>query len=85
MIIGKIVQHIRGGGEFARGEEKGYFEAGSTIVLLLEKDTVVLDEDILANSVKSIETKVKYGSRIGTRCGASPSRASRSSQAIGVE
>ncbi len=66
MIIGKIVQHRRGGGRFEKGEEKGYFEAGSTIVLLLTKDAAVVDEDILAHTAQHIETRVRYGSRIGS-------------------
>ena len=52
--------------EFIKGEEKGYFEfGGSTIVLLLKKNTVELDQDIIENSKEGIETIVKYGERIG--------------------
>ena len=52
--------------EFKKGEEKGYFEfGGSTIVLLIKKNIVNLDKDILENSKENIETLVKYGERIG--------------------
>ena len=51
---------------FKKGEEKGYFEfGGSTIVLLIKKNIITLDEDIVSNSKENIETIVKYGQRIG--------------------
>ncbi|MBR2138816.1 MAG: phosphatidylserine decarboxylase [Bacilli bacterium] len=51
---------------FKKGEEKGYFEfGGSTIVLLVKKGVIKLDDDIYENSKKNIETIVKYGERIG--------------------
>ena len=56
--VGKIVN--RNIDVFKRGEEKGYFRfGGSTIVLLFEKDKIIIDEDILNNSNKYIETIVK--------------------------
>ena len=39
---------------------------GSTIVMLFEKDSIVIDEDILRNSANAYETVVKYGEKIGT-------------------
>ena len=51
---------------YKKGEEKGYFEfGGSTIVLLIKKGTIKLDEEIEKNSLEEIETNVKYGERIG--------------------
>ena len=51
---------------FKKGEEKGYFEfGGSTIVLLIKKGVVNIDNDIVENSKENIETIVKYGERIG--------------------
>ena len=38
---------------------------GSTIVLLLEKDSVVWDEDLLINGRASLETLVRVGMGIG--------------------
>ena len=35
------------------------------MVLLLKKDTAILDGDILENSRNGIETVVKFGERIG--------------------
>jgi phosphatidylserine decarboxylase len=65
LMVGKIVNH-RTAGSVRRGQEKGYFQfGGSTVVLLLKKDTAVLDSDILENSRQGIETVVKFGEKIG--------------------
>ena len=65
LLVGRIVNH-HGKASVKRGQEKGYFQfGGSTVVLLLEKDTVVIDEDILANSRDHIETIVKMGEQVG--------------------
>ncbi|MCQ2495956.1 MAG: phosphatidylserine decarboxylase [Lachnospiraceae bacterium] len=49
-----------------KGHEKGYFEfGGSTIVLLLPKDSVIPDDDILLNTAEGYETIVKMGEGIG--------------------
>ena len=65
LLVGKIVNH-HGAASVRRGQEKGYFQfGGSTVVLLLKKDTAILDEDILENSRNGIETVVKFGEKIG--------------------
>lgn len=65
LLVGKIVNH-HGAASVRRGQEKGYFQfGGSTVVLLLKKDTAVLDSDILENSRQGIETVVKFGEKIG--------------------
>jgi phosphatidylserine decarboxylase len=52
---------------FRRGEEKGYFRlGGSSILMLLQKDAVQLDEDILEYTEKGIEVKLRYREDIGT-------------------
>lgn len=67
MLVGKICNYHQAH-FYSRGEEKGKFEfGGSTIVLLFEKNTIKVDEDILRNSEAGIETIVKYGERIGRR------------------
>lgn len=49
-----------------KGEEKGYFDfGGSTCLLLFEKGKVQLDEDLLENTKKGLETKVYVGEKIG--------------------
>ena len=48
-----------------KGAEMGYFAfGGSTVVILLEKDKVVVDADLIANTKKQIETFVKMGEKI---------------------
>ena len=65
LLVGKIVNH-HGPASVRRGQEKGYFQfGGSTVVLLLKKDTAVIDSDILENSQNGIETVVKFGEKIG--------------------
>lgn len=65
MMVGKIVNYQEEA-IVHRGEEKGRFEfGGSSIIVLLEKDKVVIDEDIRNNSAKGIETIVKLGEKIG--------------------
>ncbi len=62
--VGRIVNHHEVH-TYKKGEEKGYFEfGGSTIVLLVKKNTIVVDKDILENSSENIETIVKYGEGI---------------------
>ena len=64
--VGKIVN--RNINIFKKGEEKGYFRfGGSTIVLLFEKDKIIIDDDIIANSAKNIETIVKMYEIVGRR------------------
>ena len=66
MGVGRI-KNNHGSYEYKKGEEKGYFEfGGSTIVLLLKKNSIELDKDIEENSKEGIETIVKYGEKIGT-------------------
>ncbi len=65
-MVGRIVNY-HGPGAVERGQEKGRFEfGGSTVIVCLEKDRAVIDEDILRNTERSIETVVKLGEKIGT-------------------
>ncbi len=65
MLVGKIVNRRQN--NVVQGEEKGHFEyGGSTIVLLMKKNAVKLDEDIMLQNEKGIETKINYGEKIGT-------------------
>ena len=66
MMVGKIVNHNKK--NFKKSEEKGYFLfGGSTIVIIVKENIIKIDEDILENSRKGIETKVKQGERIAKR------------------
>ncbi len=67
MMIGRIV-NLHNKYSFKKGEEKGYFEfGGSTIVLLVKKDVISIDQEIIENTKKGLETVVKYGEKIGEK------------------
>lgn len=66
LLVGRIRNHRETPASFHKLEEKGYFEyGGSTVILLVKKDAVVIDEDILRHSTQGIETKVHIGEKIG--------------------
>lgn len=65
LLVGRIINHARGS-RVRRGWEKGRFAfGGSTVILMTEKGAVCPDRDILENSGRGIETKVKLGERVG--------------------
>ena len=65
LLVGKIHNHD-GIYNARKGMEKGYFEfGGSTIVVLLEKDRVRLDERFESNLGTEKEIPVKIGEKIG--------------------
>lgn len=65
MFVGKIENGpVRARAE--RGQEKGNFAfGGSTVILMTRAGRVQPDEDILDNSARGIETRVRLGERIG--------------------
>lgn len=68
LLVGKIRNHNETAVKIDKLQEKGYFEyGGSTVILLLKKDAVTVDADILKYSAKGIETKVKIGERIAAQ------------------
>ncbi len=65
MLVGRIRNH-HGSGSVVRGAEKGMFlYGGSTIILLLAKDEVVIDEAYFRETNGDREIPVKMGMRIG--------------------
>ena len=63
MLVGHIHNHNKR--YFHRGEEKGFFSyGGSSIVEIVGKE-IEIDEDILENSKRNFETKIRIGERIG--------------------
>ncbi|MDD3361375.1 MAG: phosphatidylserine decarboxylase [Hespellia sp.] len=65
LMVGKIVNKELSSCQVKKGTEKGRFEfGGSTIVLLVQKDAVTVDADLLANTKAGYETYVKYGEQI---------------------
>lgn len=66
MMVGRIVNY-HGAGAFRRGEEKGRFEfGGSTIVVLVERDRVLPDAELIKNTQDGNETVVRCGECLGT-------------------
>lgn len=63
LLVGCIQNHPKR--QFKKLEEKGYFEYGGSTILVFLRNNVKIDADILKNSKKQIETKVKIGERIG--------------------
>ncbi len=64
--VGRIFQTDDFQGERKKGLEKGYFGlGGSTVILIFKKNDVIIDKDILNNSMKDIPVKIKMGDRIG--------------------
>lgn len=65
LMVGKISNYV-GKATVKRGEEKGRFEfGGSTVVLLLEKDKVAIDDELFINTKEGYETVVRMGEKIG--------------------
>lgn len=66
MLVGRVENYKGAGVSFRRGEEKGRFlYGGSTVVLLLEKNRVKLDEELFENTQQGLETPVKLGEVLG--------------------
>ncbi|KAI1315962.1 hypothetical protein EDD11_010601 [Mortierella claussenii] len=56
------------GNRVQKGDELGYFAyGGSTCILLFKTGAVQFDEDLVAHSLKGLETLVRMGERIGER------------------
>ncbi len=64
IMVGKIRNHHQEY-EFKRGEEKGYFEFGGSTIVLITKDNIVIDNDIIENTKNGDETIVKLGEKVG--------------------
>lgn len=69
LMVGKITNWCEDSGVPVRkGEEKGFFEfGGSTIVLFLEKGKANVCKDLIANTKRGFETKVKQGEMLACR------------------
>lgn len=65
-MVGTIIETYKADSEVKKGDEMGYFAfGGSTIVLLIDKNNISIDKDILNNTKNKIETFVKMGEKIG--------------------
>lgn len=66
--VGSIIQTYAPSKRFVRGSEKGYFKfGGSTVLLFFKEGAVKIDQDILDETLKGIESKVLMGETIGRR------------------
>ena len=66
--VGTIVQTYTENKRVNKGDEKGYFKfGGSTTIILLKKNVVKIDEDILNQTNLGYETMVLMGESIGKR------------------
>ena len=67
LMVGKIKNNYTNY-RFKKGEEKGFFEyGGSTIILLVNKENVKIDNYLINNTKNGYETKIKIGERIGVK------------------
>ena len=66
--VGTIIQTYTTNKRVNKGDEKGYFKfGGSTTILLLKKDLVKIDEDIINQTKLGYETMVLMGESIGKK------------------
>lgn len=67
LMVGKIKNNYKEH-EFTKGEEKGYFKyGGSTIILLVKKENVKIDNYLINNTKKGYETIINIGDKIGVK------------------
>lgn len=65
-MVGSIIETYQPNSTVEKGDEMGYFAfGGSTVVILINKDKIQIDSDILENTKNKIETYVKMGESIG--------------------
>lgn len=65
LLVGRIVNN-QTSGTVLKGSEKGKFEyGGSTVVLVLKKDAVKIDKDLIVNTQRGYETHIKMGEQLG--------------------
>ena len=65
-LVGTIIETYTPKSEIRSGDEMGYFAfGGSTIVVFIDKNKILIDKDLLINTKNKLETLVKMGERIG--------------------
>lgn len=66
MCVGSII-HTFQPGPVQAGDEKGYFQfGGSTVILVFEPGRISVDEDLIHNTRKGLETFLRMGEGIAT-------------------
>ncbi|XP_059447999.1 phosphatidylserine decarboxylase proenzyme 2-like [Corylus avellana] len=65
-MVGSITFSKKEGDYVYKGDEFGYFSfGGSTVICVFEKDAIEIDDDLLSNSTRSLETLVQVGMKLG--------------------
>lgn len=65
-MVGSIIETFKPNSKVKAGDEMGYFAfGGSSILMLVDKDKIKIDSDILKNTKKGLETSIRMGERIG--------------------
>ncbi|KAG9160149.1 hypothetical protein Leryth_015037 [Lithospermum erythrorhizon] len=65
-MVGSITFQKKEGDLVQKGDEFGYFSfGGSTVICVFEKDSIKIDEDLIENSGRSLETLVSVGMKLG--------------------
>ena len=65
LMVGRICNNELNGCRALKGAEKGMFQfGGSTVIILVEKGKIQLDEEFIHNTENELETNVKYGEKI---------------------
>ena len=64
--IGSIQQCYQAGARVRKGDHKGFFQlGGSIVVVIFGKDAISFDTDLCHNSLRGIETYVRLGESVG--------------------
>jgi phosphatidylserine decarboxylase len=67
MMVGSILLTAKLNTPLKRTDELGYFAfGGSTLVVIWEKGAIQMDQDLLENSEKPLESLVSVGEKIAT-------------------
>ncbi|XWS54460.1 hypothetical protein CRYUN_Cryun10bG0091200 [Craigia yunnanensis] len=65
-MVGSITFVKKEGDIVKKGDEFGYFSfGGSTVICVFEKDAIKIDDDLIVNSERSLETLVSVGMTLG--------------------
>ncbi len=66
-LVGSIINTHKSK-KLLKGEEKGFFKfGGSTIILILKKGTIKIDNDLINNTLNNLETEIKFGEQIALK------------------
>lgn len=65
-MVGTVIETYSPGQQVAKGDEMGYFAfGGSTVAVLVDREKIQIDADILQNTRNKLETYVQLGDKIG--------------------